>query len=156
MLLTPRDVDHMSTFRSANVKSRHTYECNRERCWPPYLAMCLNKLHPQTRSQLSHQMHFLMREYFLLLLLFCLYWSIRLHLPPQLDWDVPFAPLRAILPPTEYQGYHPLAAFTASSDPEILTLSQAMSAPDHENFIADMLKGVRDNEACKHWQKIPL
>jgi len=31
-------------------------------------------------------------------------------------------------------GEQPLLAYAASSDPDILTLSQAMKAPDHEEF----------------------
>jgi len=37
-------------------------------------------------------------------------------------------------------GEHPLLAYTASSDLDILTLSQAIEAPDCEEFQAAMLQ----------------
>ena len=43
----------------------------------------------------------------------------------------------------------------ATSNPDILYHSEAMSAPDRDKFIEAMLKEVRDHEARGHWKVIP-
>ena len=53
------------------------------------------------------------------------------------------------------QNTHPLVAFAASSNPDILTLNEAMAAPDAKQFRRAMLKEVRAHEERNHWELIP-
>ena len=54
-----------------------------------------------------------------------------------------------------HQETHPLVAYAASSNPDILTLNEAMVAPDAHQFRQAMLKEVRAHEERHHWEIIP-
>lgn len=58
---------------------------------------------------------------------------------------------------------HPLAlmservlGLTASSDPDTMTLDEALNQPDREEFVKAMHKELKDHIERKHWKVIPL
>lgn len=75
------------------------------------------------------------------------------------------APVRLIdglLSLTNYTGInnegveqHPILAYAASADPDILYMNEAMGAPDAAKFKEAMMKEVRDHEKRNHWIMIP-
>ena len=51
-----------------------------------------------------------------------------------------------------FQNQHPLAAYAASADPDILYLHEAMAAPDREKWLESMDSELRDHENRGHWK----
>ena len=44
----------------------------------------------------------------------------------------------------------------ASSDPDTMTLEEALAAPDRNKFVLDMAKELKDHVDQKHWKVVPL
>jgi hypothetical protein len=68
---------------------------------------------------------------------------------------------RTVRPPTRYNEYLAyscdiIQAFSASSDPDVMYLHQAMSAPDRDEFLKAMDKEVQSHTVNQNWEIVDI
>ena len=78
---------------------------------------------------------------------------------PKVDHSDPIS----VLQPDAAIEPHPFASIsnyvismTASSDPDTMTLEEALAAPDRDKFVEAMVKELKDHVDQKHWKVVPL
>lgn len=57
---------------------------------------------------------------------------------------------------TEPHPYALLSAFVSTSDPDTMTLDEALKQPDRDEFIKAMKKELMDHIERKHWKVVPI
>ncbi len=66
----------------------------------------------------------------------------------------PYEVLRDIHDDDANEQEHPMMAYAASSDPDVMYLHEAMQQPDREEFKKAMTKEVKDQEARNNWEVV--